>query len=104
MANADVNTHLSQYGQGCTMGDPRLCAYDISVTNQEGSTANTLRNAAAGLGVTALVVGAAGVVFVITAPKAQKQPPADSAPPPPPPPVSLRCAPGGLGVACSGTF
>ena len=51
------------------MGDP-LCAFDITVTNHEGNLANQLRNAAAGLGVTALVLGAAGVVLFVIAPKA----------------------------------
>jgi hypothetical protein len=103
MANADVATHLGFYGQGCAMGDPRLCAYDTSVTNSEGNTANELRNAAAGLGVTALVLGGAGIALVLTAPKAA---PAqqDNAAPPPPPPVSLRCGAGGASILCSGTF
>jgi hypothetical protein len=105
MANADVNTHLGYYGQGCATGDPRLCAYDISVTNQEANTANQLRNVAAGTGVAALVLGAAGIVFVATAPKSPRTPSDSASPPPPPPPVSLRCGPGGgLSLACSGTF
>jgi hypothetical protein len=104
MANADVNTHLGYYGQGCAMGDPRLCAYDISVTNQEANTANMLRNVAAGTGVAALVLGAAGIVFIATAPKKSPAPSDSASPPPPPPPVSLRCAPGGLSLSCSGTF
>jgi hypothetical protein len=106
IANADVNKHLGFYGPGCAMGDPRLCAYDITVTNQESSTANQLRNAAAGLGVTAAALGAAGVVFIVTAPKAQRAP-VGSAPPAPPPlhAVSVQCgAGGGVRVACSGTF
>jgi hypothetical protein len=103
MTNADVATHLKFYGQSCSMGDPRLCAYDISVTNSEGNTANQLRNAAAGLGVTALVFGAGGLALYFTAPKSASTP-SDSAPPPPPPPVSMRCGAGGLGVSCFGKF
>jgi tetratricopeptide (TPR) repeat protein len=106
-ANADVATHLKYYGQGCTMGDPRLCAYDISVTNNEANLANQLRNAAAGLGVTALVLGGAGITLFVTAPK--QHAPADSAPPPPQTaPVSLATfacgSGGGLSLLCNGTF
>ena len=108
MANADVATHLGYYGKGCAMGDPRLCAYDISVTNGESNTANQLRNAAAGLGVTALVLGGAGITLFVLAPK-QSRPPADSAPPSPQAgPVSrvtFACASGGgPSLLCTGTF
>ena len=102
-ANADVATHLTYYGSGCAKGDPRLCNYDISVTNQEANLADNLRNVAAGLGITAAVLGATGIVFVALAPKAHA-PPSDSAPPPPPP-VSLRCGAGaGASLFCTGKF
>jgi hypothetical protein len=100
MTNADVATHLTQYGQGCAMGDPRLCAYDISVTNGEGTTANELRDASIGLGVSALVLGGAGLALILTAPKAQ--PASDDRAPPPA--VSWRCGAGGLSLKCAGTF
>jgi tetratricopeptide (TPR) repeat protein len=115
MANADVNTHLGYYGQGCAMGDRNLCAYDIQVTNNEGNLANQLRNAAAGLGVTALVLGGGGIALFVLAPRPAKPAPTDAvsppsgAPPPvapaAPPPVSLSCGPGaGAGLFCRGTF
>jgi tetratricopeptide (TPR) repeat protein len=105
IANADVSTHLGYYGQGCAMGDPRLCAYDIQVTNNEGNLANQLRNAAAGLGVTALVLGGGGVALFVLAPRPAKPAPSDAAPPPAAPPVSLSCGPGaGAGLFCRGTF
>jgi hypothetical protein len=101
LAATDVNAHLVKYGNRCAMGDPRLCSFDVTVTNREADTANKLRNASVGLGVTAAVLGAAGAVLVLGAPK--KAAPADAAPPPPPP-VSVACAVGGLGVSCSGAF
>ncbi len=107
MANADVATHLKYYGQGCAMGDYRLCSYDISVTNQEADTADKLRNAAIGLGVTAAVLAGGGVALFVLAPKPRAQAGApDSAPPSPQAgPVSLRCgAGGGLGLFCTGAF
>ena len=108
MANADVAKHLTYYGQGCAMGDPRLCSYDISVTNQESTTANQLRNASVGLGVTALVLAGGGVALYLTAPKKPPRPRRQRAPPaqaPGPPGVSLSCGPGGgPGLFCRGTF
>lgn len=70
-ANADAALHLQYYGNQCAMGDLRLCTFDISVTNSEANLADNLRNAAAGLGVTAAVLAATGVVLVVLAPKAQ---------------------------------
>jgi len=111
MASSDAATHLTEYGSGCAKGDPRLCAYDISVTNHEADVADQLRNAAAGLGVTAAVLGAAGITFIVLTPKAK---PADSASSPTqagsqaspgPQQASARCGiAGGLGVVCSGAF
>lgn len=107
VAASDVATHKGFYGDRCAMGDPRLCAFDIKVTNQEADRANQLRNAAAGLGVTAAVLAATGVVFVVLAPRTPRTPaarPLDSAPPPPPQ-ASARCGVGaGLGVVCAGAF
>jgi tetratricopeptide (TPR) repeat protein len=106
LANADVAKHLSFYGQACAMGDPRLCAFDITVTNRESTTANQLRNAAAGLGVAAGVLAAGGIILFAIAPKPQRAAPPDSAPPAAPPPqVSLRCGTaGGPGLLCTGEF
>lgn len=119
LAQSDYDAHLKAYGKGCVKGDPRLCAYDINVTNREADTANRLRNASLGLGVTAGVLAATGAVFYVMAPKV-KAPPKDAAPPPAAgPAVSLRCAPvpvgdggdgsspnplGGLGLSCAGVF
>jgi tetratricopeptide (TPR) repeat protein len=101
LAASDVNAHLKTYGSGCAMGDPRLCSFDISVTNHEADTADQLRNAAAGLGVTAAVLAATGIVFVVLAPKT---PPSDGAlRPPPQARVSCGVA-GGPGLLCSGAF
>lgn len=107
LAAGDVARHLTSYGKACAMGDRRLCAYDITVTNREGDTANKLRTAGVGLGAAAGVLGAAGLVLVLAAPK--KQPaPADAGPavsPSAPPAVSLACSPSlGLGIACGGAF
>jgi hypothetical protein len=101
----DTTKHNMFYGPRCSTGDRRLCAYDITVTNREADTANALRNAGIGLGVTAAVLGAGGLVLFFTAPK-KPPPPADGAPPPPPAPaVSLACGPaGGLGLICNGAF
>ena len=104
-ANADATLHLKEYGSGCAMGDPRLCAFDITVTNQESDLANHLRNAAAGLGVTAAVLAAGGVVLFVTAPKTHPHP-LDSAPPPAPPPpqASVSCGAGAASLFCTGKF
>jgi hypothetical protein len=109
IANADVAKHKAIYGDRCAMGDPRLCAFDIEVTNREASRANTLRNAAAGFGVTAAVLAATGVVFYVFAPKPTKPaaPPSDEAAPPPPPPPSASLGfsvAGGPGLFCTGSF
>jgi len=111
LAKSDQDKHLAIYGKGCAMGDPRLCAYDITVTNREADTANHLRNASIGLGVAAGVLAATGVVFVVMAPKTKAPaPPADGAPPPPAAPAAsagptVACGlAGGLGVTCSGAF
>lgn len=109
LASGDVTRHLAAYGKGCATGDRRLCAYDITVTNREADTANRLRNVSIGLGATAGVLGAAGLVLVLAAPKKQPPLPADASPSPTaptaPPAVSLACGPsGGLGISCSGAF
>jgi hypothetical protein len=108
LAKSDQDKHLATYGNRCAMGDPRLCAYDITVTNREADTANHLRNASIGLGVTAGVLAATGVVFVVMAPKKKAPaPPADSAPPPPAASAGTTVAcglAGGLGVTCAGAF
>ena len=115
MAKSDAATHLQLYGDRCAMGDPRLCSFDISVTNREADTADQLRNAAAGLGVTAAVLAATGVVFFVLAPPGHDgadphtRASSTAAPPRPqlprPPPVSQRCgAGGGLGLRCAGAF
>src|SRR5262249_47012267 len=101
---SDATKHVAFYGNGCTMGDGRLCAFDYVVTTREANTANQLRNAAAGLGASAAVLGAAGVVFVVLAPKAAP-PASDSAPSPATGPVSVRCGAGSAtSLLCSGTF
>jgi tetratricopeptide (TPR) repeat protein len=104
LAKSDFDAHVKKYGQGCAMGDPRLCSYDITVTNREADTANKLRSAGLGLGVTAGVLGATGLVFFLAAPKKQPPPPAEPPPAQAQPAMSLACTPGGLGVSCSGTF
>jgi hypothetical protein len=109
LAKSDVAAHNLHYGPNCSTGDPRLCAFDIAVTNKEADTADQLRNAAAGLGVTAAVLAATGVVFVVLAPSAAGSHPTEPAQarlfPLPAAPVSVRCgAGGGLGLLCSGAF
>jgi hypothetical protein len=109
LVDADVATHLTNYGKACAKGDPRLCAYDITVTNQEADRADALRTASIGLGIGAGVLAAAGVVLVVAAPKAQpKPPPADTQGPPPesppPPTAQVSCTIAGLGGLCAGTF
>ncbi len=105
----DVATHLSFYGERCAKGDPRLCSYDITVTNAEADRADALRSAAIGLGIGAGVLAAAGVVLVVAAPKAQPRPtePGVDAPPPATAKASptMACSLAGLGgVSCAGTF
>jgi hypothetical protein len=106
LASSDATQHLKEYGKGCAMGDPRLCSYDITVTNREGATATTLHNTGIGLGIAGGVLIAGGVVFVVTAPKKDAPASLDATEPPPSsPPVSLSCGPaGGLGMLCHGTF
>jgi hypothetical protein len=95
---------VATYGKGCQKGDPRLCSYDVYVTNREADQANRLRNASIGLGVTAAVLGAAGLTFVLAAPK-ETAPAADEAAPPPKTSRFVSCGPGGeLGIQCAGTF
>jgi hypothetical protein len=102
IANSDVEQHLALYGSGCAMGNVRLCSYDISVTNGEGSLADHLRNAAIGLGVTAGVLAAAGVVLVVLAPTAKAPPTVGVLPRPQ---ASVRCGVGGgPGLLCTGAF
>jgi hypothetical protein len=120
-ANADATLHLKEYGSGCAKGDPRLCAFDITVTNQESDLANHLRNTAAGLGITAAVLAAGGVVLVATAPRAHPHPldsalsrwgrerpqtPGSFGAPPvaPPPQASVSCGAGAGSLFCNGTF
>jgi hypothetical protein len=107
----DVAQHLSFYGDRCAKGDPRLCSYDISVTNAEADRADALRSASIGLGIGAGVLVAAGVVLVVAAPKAQpKAAPTEPGVDAPPPPVAkasptMACTLAGLGgVSCAGTF
>lgn len=108
----DVAIHQQFYGDRCAKGDPRLCAYDIQVTNAEADRADALRSASIGLGITAGVLAAAGVVLVVAAPKAEAKPaPSEPAAAPPPPPSAKRSSPtlactfAGLGgLSCAGTF
>lgn len=106
LAKTDYDAHVKNFGKSCQAGD-RLCAYDVEITNREADTANSLRNASLGLGITAGVLAATGAVFFFLAPKKKAPaPPADNtAPPPEPPVVSFGCGPGGeLAVICRGTF
>lgn len=101
LAADSVDKHLATYGKGCAKGDARLCQYDITLTNREADTADKLRNVSLGLGVTAGVLAATGVVFFVAAPKGK--PASDAGPAEPS--ASLACGPsGGLGVTCSGVF
>ncbi len=106
----DVAAHQGFYGDRCAKGDPRLCSYDITVTNAEADRADALRSAAIGLGIGAGVLAAAGVVLVVAAPKQPKPAatePGVAAPPPPSAKASptLACSLAGLGgVSCAGTF
>lgn len=107
----DVALHQKFYGDRCAKGDLRLCSYDIEVTNAEADRADALRSASIGLGITAGVLAAAGVVLVVAAPKAEPKgapsEPGVKAPPPPSAKTSptLACSLAGLGgVSCAGTF
>ena len=109
LVKKDVDDHLGKYGQGCAKGDPRLCSFDIAITNDEVDRANALRSAGIGLGIGAGVLVAAGVVLVVAAPKTPKPAatePAVSAPPPSAKASpTLACSFAGLGgVTCAGTF
>ena len=99
MADTEV-TYLEMHPQSSG-------SFAVQVTNYASDTANQLRNVAVGLGVTAGVLGAAGVTLFFLAPK-KKAPPADSAPPPVAPPpaawLSVKCSTAGAGVSCSGAF
>ena len=106
----DVAAHQGFYGDRCAKGDPRLCSYDITVTNAEADRADSLRSAAIGLGIGAGVLAAAGVVLVVAAPK-QPKPVAPTEPDATIPPSSAKASPtlacglAGLGgVSCAGTF
>jgi tetratricopeptide (TPR) repeat protein len=89
------------------MNPQNASAFATQVTSYTGDTANQLRNAAAGLGVTAAVLGAAGLTLFFLAPK-KNAPPADSAPAPGTPPpaawISVKCGTAGTGVRCTGAF
>ena len=105
----DTALHQQFYGDRCAHGDLRLCSYDISVTNAEVDRANALRSASIGLGITAGVLAAAGVVLVVATPKAKPAAtePGVDAPPPPSAKAAptLACGFAGLGgVSCAGTF
>ena len=103
MAASDAATHLSFYGDRCAMGDPRLCAFDVAVTNREADVADQLRNAAAGLGIAAAVLAATGVVLVVVSPRERPRPP--DAASVAKPPISVRCGVGGgPGLLCAGAF
>jgi tetratricopeptide (TPR) repeat protein len=103
--------HTDNYGAGCAHGDTQLCLYDIAVTDAEADRANALRSAGIGLGITAGVLAAAGVVLVVATPRAPAKPaktePGIDAPPPPSAKATptLACGLAGLGgVSCAGTF
>ena len=107
----DVAMHQGFYGDRCAKGDPRLCSYDITVTNAEADRADALRSAAFGLGIGAGVLAAAGVVLVVAAPRPAKpvaptEPGVDAIPPPSAKASpTLACSLAGLGgVSCAGTF
>jgi tetratricopeptide (TPR) repeat protein len=104
VADDDVMNH----GAVCQQSSQKACAFDVARTNQESSNANQLRNVAVGLGVTAGVLGAAGVTLFVLAPKKSPPPPTDSASPPVAPPpaawLSVKCSTAGAGLSCSGAF
>jgi hypothetical protein len=114
VANENVAKHLAGYGSGCKKGDPLACSLAIKVINSQADTADKLRNVSLGLGITAGVLAATGVVFYVMAPKNTPAAPAprpDSAPTDPPPPQASRgsettvgCGSSGLGLFCTGAF
>lgn len=65
---SDVELHNRNFGPNCDYGDTRLCKFDRAVINQDADRADALRDASVGLGISAAVLAAAGVVFVIFAP------------------------------------
>jgi len=65
---SDVELHNQNFGQNCDYGDIRMCKFDRAVINQDADRADALRDASVGLGISAGVLAAAGVVFVIFAP------------------------------------
>jgi hypothetical protein len=95
----DVAAHEAYYGQGCARGDPRVCAYDIEVTNHDADRADGLRDASVWMGIGAGVLTAGGVVLVLFAGHgARKRGEAGE------PLRQLACAGRIGGVACAGSF
>jgi tetratricopeptide (TPR) repeat protein len=102
-ASSHLDSHTKSWGKTCAASD-RLCVADAQLVNRDADTANKLRNVSLGLGVTAGVLAATGVVFVVMTPK----PPSDAAPPPasapPPRSASMACGLSGPGLLCAGAF
>jgi hypothetical protein len=92
----DVATHENNYGKGCARGDPRLCAYDIEVTNRDADRADTMRDASLWLGIGAGVLVAGGVVLVIFSGSGDSKESASQ--------ERFFCTPAPGGMGCAGTF
>lgn len=112
---ADVKLHNQSYGPNCNFGDYRLCVFDRAVINNDADRADSLRNASIGLGVTAGVLTAAGVVLFVfsgdrsakpaaTQPDASPEAPAPEAPAAAARPRVLCGVAASPGIACVGTF
>lgn len=103
-ASSHLDSHTASYGKTCSAGASyQLCVADAQLVNRDADTANKLRNVSLGLGVTAGVLAATGVVFVVMTPKK----PADSAAPPPAtgkPGATVACGLSGPGLLCAGAF
>ncbi len=108
LASDAAAAHTQSFGNKCAKGDLQLCTLDVELTNNEAQKATSLKSAGLGLGIAGGLVAAAGVVFVVMAPKSADKPKDEGAPPPAakgPGLHRLACGPmGGLGVSCSGAF
>jgi tetratricopeptide (TPR) repeat protein len=104
-ASSHLDSHTKSWGKTCAASDA-LCVADAQLVNRDADTANKLRNVSLGLGVTAGVLAATGVVFVVMTPKK----PADAAAPPPAGPpaatkgTTMACGLSGPGLLCAGAF
>jgi tetratricopeptide (TPR) repeat protein len=91
---SDAAQHDAFYGAGCAHGDPRLCQFDVSVTNNEADQADALRDWSIALVIPAAVLTAGGALLIVQS-RGKDDRSVGS---------SVSCGVAGAGLACRGAF